>query len=66
MYTLPNQFPLDGANTQGHPVAILSGESIYLVFPNGDVKFIPSQLVANLKTILPLDQYRFWGYLEIA
>lgn len=66
MYTVPNQSSQDSANNQGHPFAILSGESLYLVFPNGDVKFIPSQLVASLKTMLPSEQYRFWGYLEIA
>ncbi|HIK28926.1 MAG: hypothetical protein N3E45_05325 [Oscillatoriaceae bacterium SKW80] len=66
MNTLSYNLRHDSADTTAHSLAILSGDNIYLVSGNGDVKFIPSQLFANLKKMLPLEEYRFWGYLEIA
>lgn len=66
MNTLTYNLRQDSADTTGYSFAILSGDNIYLVSDKGDVKFIPSQLFANLKKMLPLEEYRFWGYLEIA
>ncbi len=65
MFKLPS-FSEEAIKHQANPIIVLSGDSIYLVFANGKVEFIPSNLIEIFKTKIPLEQYLVWGDLAVS
>lgn len=59
---LIEQEPLTAKKT---PVAIVSGENIYILHPNGKVEAIAADLMHRSQTKHLLENCLFWGDIEI-
>lgn len=45
------------------PTAVLSGNLIHILYPNGEVEAIATDLMGYIKSKLPLDNCTVWGYI---
>jgi hypothetical protein len=53
----------DSFNSSENPLAVLSGDSIYIVYPNGKVEAIASQFLERSRIKTLLHRCQVWGDL---
>lgn len=58
-------FPIEvEAECEERPIAIMSGDLIHIVYPNGDVGFLTHQQLEDQPNQLPIECCQVWGYFE--
>lgn len=63
MSTLKQRFAETGSSNNSAPIAIVSGDNIYVVYPTGVVSAIGKSFIHSLKTKQLLARCDFWGDL---
>ncbi|NJK65634.1 MAG: hypothetical protein HC789_01275 [Microcoleus sp. CSU_2_2] len=58
-------FPIKNSNScQENPIAIVSGNIIHILYPNGELKAATAEQIDRLQTKTSLDKCLVWGRVD--
>jgi hypothetical protein len=57
-------FPIKNSNCQEQPIAIVSGNIIHILYPNGELKAATTEQIERLQTKTTLDKCLVWGRVD--